>query len=229
VVLGSIADEVVMLALYPDNDGWPVGADGLPRVPSYLRAAVSVALLADLAVAGAIAISGAINGGADGIGGGGERVSGTGRGVLADAESAALAARIAARPGQTADYWVAQIYAGEPQRRRLVLLHRQGLILEYEREVRRLWWSRTVRRWFVREDDSVTALTVRRLGDALRAGKADERTTALLAVVHASGVHRGYFKDLDPRERERRITNLVGAHWVWRVARRGAAGVDPVM
>jgi hypothetical protein len=226
VVAGSIADELILLALFPDNDGWPVGHDGLPRVPSYLRAAVSVALLADLAVAGAVTVGGADDRAGDKAG---DRVTPTGRDVSADPELSELAAGIARLPGQTPEYWAVQIYLGEPERRHLQLLRRQNLILDYERTVRRLWWSRTERRWFVREDDSVTELIARRLSGALRTGEADERTTTLLAIVHSCGLQRQYFKNLDRREREQRIRAIIGRHWAWRATRRCLSTVNPVM
>lgn len=213
---GSIADELILLALYPDNDGWPVGADGTAREPWYLQAAVSVAVLADLAVSGAISV-------------GGGRVSNTGRGVDSDEELGELATRIAKRPGLTPEYWALEIYADEPQRRRLALLRQRHLILEYEREARRLWRSKTVRRWFVREDDALTALTVRRLGDVLHTGKADESTTTLLAIVGACGLHRKYFKDLDRGEREQRIRHLVSGHWAWQTTKRCLSSPPPIL
>lgn len=229
MVAGSIADELILLALFPDNDGWPVGRDGLPRVPAYLRAGVSVALLADLAVAGAITVDSTGDKAGDKPGDKpGDRVTPTGRDVSADPELSELAARIARLPGQTPEYWAEQIYLGEPERRHLQLLRRQNLILDYERTVRRLWWSRTQRRWFVREDDSVTELIARRLSEALRTGEADERTTTLLAIVHSCGLQREYFKNLDRREREQRIRAIVGRHWTWRVTRRCLSTVNPV-
>jgi hypothetical protein len=47
----------------------------------------------------------------------------------------------------------------------------------------------------------------------------DERAVALLAVIHACGLHRAYFKDLTRRDREHRIRRLVRRHWAWRAAR----------
>lgn len=222
MVAGSIADELILLALSPDDGGWPVGCDGMPRVPSYLRAGVSVALLADLAVVGAITV------GDNGSGKAGDRVTPTGLDVSADPELNELATRIARLPGQTPEYWAVQIYLGEPELSHLRMLRRQNLILEYERTVRRLWWSRPVRRWFVREDDSVTELITRRLSEAVRTGEADERTTTLLAIVHSCGLQREYFKNLDRRQREQRIRAVVGGHWAWRATRRCLATLNPV-
>jgi hypothetical protein len=209
VSAGSIADDLILLALFPATDGWPIDDHGTLRVPSFLQAGVSVALLADLVLVGAVDVTGP-----------GDHVSRTGRGVFGDAELSALAARIAVRPGQSAAYWAAQISAGGPEHRLLLSMRQRNLLLEYERDTGRLWWSKSVRRLFVREDDAIIARTVGRLGDALRHGQADEYTTALLAIAAACGLPRQYFQDVDKRERERRVHGLVGHHWAARATRQ---------
>ena len=166
-----------------------------------------MALLADLAVAGAIKVCG-------------DGVSRTGQPVHGDADLTELADRIADRPGKTPEYWALQLYAGKPERSRLASLRRQNLILEYEYQARLLWWSSTVRRQLVREDDAVITLTVQRISRALGGGEADEATIALLAIVHACGLHRAYFKNFDRRQREQRISHLVGGHWAGRATRQ---------
>jgi Golgi phosphoprotein 3 (GPP34) len=204
VVAVLLADEFVLLALSPTNDGWRLGPDGVPRTPWYLGPAVSMALLAELAVMGAVAVD-------DG------RVVATGHPVSGDSELRATAAQLADHPKRRSTaWWGRRLAAARPDVRRLVALRGRGAILEYERVVRHLWWSRTVPSWFVREDDSATALILCRLRAALDTGNADERTTALLALLHACGLHRDYFKDLTHREREQRVQRLARRHWAWR-------------
>src|SRR5262245_56847493 len=112
-----IADEFVLLALYSDFLGWPVGSDGALRVPAYLRAGVSVALLAELAISGVVTVKD-------------NQVVATGREVRGDDELRELATRIAADPkSRTAEWWGVRLAAEEPELRRLTVLRERGAIL----------------------------------------------------------------------------------------------------
>jgi hypothetical protein len=209
VAASLIADEFVLLALYASYEGWPLRSDGVPEFPPYLDLGVSVALLAELAVMGAVVIDGG-------------RVVATGRKVSGNADLGELAAQIADHPKRrSAAWWGLNVADAGPALRQLFALRRRGSILEYERVVRHLWWSRTVPSWFVREDDSTVALALDRLNAALDRGKADERTRALLAVVHGCGVDRAYFKNMSRREREHRIRRLIRQHWARRAIKDG--------
>jgi hypothetical protein len=214
VAVKLIADELILLAIYPANGGWPVGADGMPRPPRYVGPAVAVALLAELALMGVISVDG-------------DRVLSTGREVRGQQELAGTAAMIMgesrARP---AAWWGMRVAATAPERYRLEVLRRRTSLLAFEYPIRRILRSTSEPRWFVPEDNAAIVSAVDRMDHALRTRVADERTTALLALVHACELHRAYFKDRSRRERERQIRGLVDGHWVWRAAQRCVAAVD---
>ena len=208
-----IADEFILMALAPSNEGWLVGADGVPIAPPHVAPGVSAALLAELALAGAIDATG-------------RTLSVIGPRAGADdglAETLAWIAR-QSRP-RSPDWWVDRLAATGPERGRLVELHRRGWVHAYPGSRRGLTGTRPATYWFIREDDTRTPALVDRLRAGLQAGRADDRTTALLAVMQACQVHRAYFKDWDEREREQRVQALTAGHWVGAALRRhlGAA------
>ena len=201
-----MADELVLLALGSDYEGWPLRSDGTPNTPPYLGPGVGVALLAELAVTGAITVDeGRVVAGPVTIGGSGELRS--------------VASRIAEQPRhRSAAWWAQRLAAERPDLRRLEALKQRNLILEYERVARRVWRTGPGRYWFVPENSSTLNLIVGRLKRAMHAGEADGWTAALLAIVHACGVHRAYFRNLNRRERERRIRRIADKHWSHRAA-----------
>ena len=209
-----VADELVLLALYPSDVGWRRGHAAVPDPPSWLGAGVAVALLAELALMGAIVIDSG-------------RVVATNPQVSDDAELRETIAQIAThRKRRQADWWGLHLAAGKPEVRRLAHLHQRNLILDHQAVIRRPWWTTTTSTWFVPEDCSTVVHALDRLRAALRFADGDERTIALLAVVHACGLHRAYFKDLTRRERERQIRSLVRRHWAWRAARSCVAAAS---
>jgi hypothetical protein len=139
----------------------------------------------------------------------GDRVLSTGREVRGQQELAGTAAMIMgesrARP---AAWWGMRVAATAPERYRLEVLRRRTSLLAFEYPIRRILRSTSEPRWFVPEDNAAIVSAVDRMDHALRTRVADERTTALLALVHACELHRAYFKDRSRRERERQIRAL---------------------
>jgi hypothetical protein len=74
---------------------------------------------------------------------------------------------------------------------------------------------------FVRETTTAFEDVLEPLHAALDTGACDEPTRALLAVVRSCGLHEVWLKGLPPRERDRRLAELLADDWL-----PGFAGAD---
>jgi Golgi phosphoprotein 3 (GPP34) len=202
----TIADELLLVALCASHNGWRLGRDGQPRVPAQLDSVVASAELAELVARGRLVHRGtfldAVNTAATG-----------------DAGLDAALARIAdAYPLRTDASWTAELSQARPDKRRLTQLYGRGRVLEYERPARGPFGARAVRCWFAPEGGP-ERLILDCFGRALHERQADERTTAALAVMHAYGLHRPWFRNLSRREREQRFQMIIHDSWITRRAR----------
>ncbi|MDH2427180.1 GPP34 family phosphoprotein [Sphaerisporangium sp. TRM90804] len=195
-----MADELLRLALCGAGDGWVVGEDGRPRVPSGLDPGLAGALLAELVIIGALRRDG-------------ECLRAVRQGPVGDAVLDAVLARVSreTRP-RTATWWAIRLAGDTPHVAGLAGLRRQGGVTEYEQRVRGLLRTRTVRRCFAVENGAEEAI-VRRLRAALDGERSDDRTLALLAIAHACRVDRAYFRDLSRRALKTRVREVAGDHW----------------
>lgn len=100
------------------------------------------------------------------------------------------------------------------QRARRGRRHGTLLVVEYLQPTRTLFGTtKQVKRWHAPEGGSEEWL-LDRLRAALRSGHADERTTMLLALVHASGLHRRWFREYGAAELDRRTALVLKGSWV---------------
>jgi hypothetical protein len=206
----TIADELLLVALCASHHGWRLGRDGQPRVPADLDSMVATAELAELVARGRLAHRGAF-------------LDAVNSAATGDAGLDAALSRIAnAYPLRTDASWMAELSRTRPDKRRLTQLHGRGRVLEYKRPGRRLFYARAVRCWFAPEDGPERVI-LDVLGRALHEGRADERTTAALAVMHAYGLHRPWFRNLSRREREQRFQMIIRDSWITRRARKIAS------
>lgn len=166
----AMADELLLVVLAARDDGWPVSFG-----PGAADMMVAGAELAELAARGRIAREG-------------DRIRALGGVTTGDAGLDSTLATIAGshRPRRAA-WWIGHLAEVCPAERRLHRLHGLGLVSSYDREVRRLFATKTVPTCFVPEGGPEVAM-VERWQAALSGGRADARTAALLAIVSRAGL-----------------------------------------
>ncbi|MFF4505510.1 GPP34 family phosphoprotein [Streptomyces sp. NPDC001401] len=188
----TLGEQILLLAL-DDTTG---KAEQQPQA-EYM---ISAAALLELALAGRIRI-------------------GDGKVVLQDATplgAAALDAPLARIAGQDqqddkgdAQKWVFGLRKEAYEAARQGLLDK-GLIREEQRRVLGLF--RTSR--FPEADGSVEAALRRTLDQVVLAGRdPDERTAALLVLLHHGGLHASAFPDADQAAVKRRTAQIAESHW----------------
>ncbi|MFI0454327.1 GPP34 family phosphoprotein [Actinomadura sp. 6N118] len=198
-----LADEFLLLALR-ENDG------RLLVQSSVVRAGLAGAFLAELSLAGRITL-------AD------DHVTVSDVSSLDNADLDAVLARIAreTKPRKP-DWWVSRLIDNELAQQRLARLTERGIL---DAEAFRILGLIPSKRY--PERDAGPELEIRtRLAAALDAGHADDRTTTLLALAHASGLTSRLFgiKGKELRERVERVTEHDWAGTaVGRVLRAAAA------
>jgi Golgi phosphoprotein 3 (GPP34) len=196
----TMADELLLLALCASEHGWPIGPDGRPRVPSGLDTGMAGTMLADLVLMGRVVREG-------------DRIVRAVSRSAGDPDLDAALDRIAAETKvRTTTWWVRRFCGDAPHLRRLPALQTSALVTVYERPVRGFFRTRTISHLFARENGPEDAIMAR-LRAALDGDGADDRTIALLAIMHSCGMHRRWFRDLSTRERERRIRHLTRGNW----------------
>lgn len=196
-----IADDLVFLAVAAELSGWPLGPGGEPDVPPGLDLAVAGALLADLYSLGRISVSR-------------EEVLGSPGRPTGDADLDGACDRIMAeRSRRPVGWWVRGFAATHPELRRLDVLHRAGLVTEYDKPVGPGPRSRTARYVFAPEYGYEGPL-LDRLNAARRGEAADDRTLLLLAVIRAYGLHRQWFRDLPFADVERQLDAVLRGSWI---------------
>jgi hypothetical protein len=187
----DLADRFLLLALASDSDGWPLGRDGRPEVPTVYRLGAAAALLAELAVRGRIIPD--------------RRVALRNPALTGNAELDS-ALHVVPPDGRRVEQCVAAIATGRPDFERLHRMRTFGLLHIYPRHGRN--WL------FVRETTTTFDEIVAPLHAAMRDGRCDEQTRALLALLRASGLHRAWLKGLPPAEREGRLRALLPNDWL---------------
>jgi hypothetical protein len=196
-----IADDLVFLAVAAELSGWLLGPGGEPDVPPGLGLAVAGALLADLYSLGRISVSG-------------DEVLGSPGRPAGDADLDGACDRVMAeRPRRSVRWWVRGLAAAHPELRRLDVLHRAGLLSQYDKPAGPGPRSRTARYVFA-PDYGYEGPLLDRLNAARRGEEADGRTLLLLAVVRAYGLHRQWFRDLPLADVERQLDAVLRGSWI---------------
>lgn len=187
----DLADQLLLLAVAADNDGWPLEKSGAPHVPAGYQQGTAAALLADLALSGRVSA--------------GKRVALLDPSPTGDAEldSALLEVPTA---GRRVAQCVAAIAGRRPALARLRRMRAQGLLHTYPSRGRH--WL------FVRETTTAVEQVVTPLHAAMRGNVCDDPTRALLALLRACQLHRFWLKGLPPKERDRRLRALLPNDWL---------------
>lgn len=206
----SLGEELLVVALCADNDGWVVGSDGMPRVPAGMGFVMAGAMLAELALLGRIACSG-------------KHVEAVSNASTGDPRLDRVLCSIAesSKP-RAGSWWVLEIAQTKSNLEGLWRPQRSGLIREYERPERGLFGTKRAKRWFIPELGPEAPILEHWHG-ALNTGAADARTVAMLGLARASGMHRVWFGHLSRRELRRRLRPIVRKSWVDRAV-DGAIG-----
>ncbi len=187
-----LADELLLLAIAAENEGWGVEPDGRPIVDPGLTVAAAVAVLADLALLGRVVPGREVVG-----------VESTGDADL----DAALG--VVATEEQAMAAWVRAVAGARPDLARLDRLRADRVLTEYESVA-----ARPARRLFSPEI-GVEVPILDRARQAMKRGAADERTTALLALLRATGLHGLWFREMSTEELDRRLAAVIPADdWI---------------
>ncbi len=196
-----MADQVLVLALCGSHEGWAASAYGVPKIPADVDVLVAAAELAELVLLGQTQHVGSTI------------VAPSHREVGEPGLDAALSRLTRSPEIRTDTWWVRELAKDRPDQRRLQQLRERGLVIEYLQPTRTLFGTKQVKRWHAPEGGSEEWL-LDRLRAALRSGQADERTTMLLALVHASGLHRRWFRGYGTAELDRRTALVLKGSWV---------------
>ncbi len=181
-----LADELLLLAIAAENEGWGLEDDGRPIVDPRMTVASAVAVLADLALLGRVVPGREVVG-----------VESTGDADL----DAALGVVAVQEPAMSA--WVRAVADTRPDVARLDRLRAKRVLTEYDSRA-----ATPARRLFSPEI-GVEGPILDRLGRALKQGAGDERTVALLALLRATGLHERWFRGISTRERDRGFATVI--------------------
>ncbi|MBX6381958.1 MAG: GPP34 family phosphoprotein [Microbispora sp.] len=194
----TIAEEVLLLAYREDT--------GTPIIGSVeLDCALAGALLADLAVRGRVNLDGT-------------KVVPVDRTPMGDEELDTTLTRISEEPRpRKADWWVGKLRAGKLRKRLLTRLAARGVLSEQEGKI--LGIFPTTR--YPELDPSPERGVRERVGSVLAGAEPDERTAALIAVMHAAKLDRKAFPDA-PKGRVREIAQ---GRWTGEAVRKTIASV----
>ena len=183
-----LADDLLLLAVAAENEGWGLGPGGQPVVDRRMTVAVAAAMIADLALLGRVVPGREV-----------VDVSSTGDADL----DAALGVVAVQRPAVPA--WVRAVADTRPDLARLGRMRAVRLLTEYDSRA-----AKPARRLFAPEDGPEVAI-LGRLHEAMARGSGDARTVALAELLRATGLHRRWFRGTSAQERDRRLDALVPA------------------
>ena len=191
-----LAQELLLIAI--DDAGRTRGGS------TELDCGIAGAALSELSLAGRIGV-------VDG------RVRVTDSAPTGDPESDAALARIAGETkARKPDWWVDKLRHG--QRNRLLARLVEGGVLRMERQD--VLWLFSLRRYFA-IDPRVTSVTRLRLEHVVvRGGHPDARTAALVTLLHACGLTRRAFPELDGKQLKTRMGELGDGQWVGAAVRK---------
>ncbi|GAB1510496.1 GPP34 family phosphoprotein [Actinophytocola sp. KF-1] len=187
-----LVDELLLLAVAAENEGWGLAPDGQPVVAPRMTVAAAVAVLADLALLGRVVPGREV-----------VDVESTG-----DADLDAALGVVAAQE-QAIAAWVRAVAATRPDLARLSRLRADRVLTEYDSRA-----ATPARRLFAPEDGPEVAI-LGRLHRALARGSGDPSTVALAELVRATGLHERWFRGTSAQERESRLAALLPADgWI---------------
>ncbi|GAA4634629.1 hypothetical protein GCM10023196_076880 [Actinoallomurus vinaceus] len=199
----ALVDELLLLARREQDGRSLVGA-------TEQDCGVAGALLAELALAERVRL-------VDG------RIAVVDPSPLGDPDLDALLERIAAdgRP-RKAERWVGRLRRDAIRKRRLARLAATGVLEARERKVLGLF---PYTDYLVRDPSYGRELRAR-LGAVLNGAPADDRSTALLAIVHACRLDRKAFPEVNGRVLRRRIKEITEDEWAGRAVAKVIASIQ---
>jgi hypothetical protein len=177
-----LADQLLLLAVAAENEGWGLH-DGEPQVAPRLTTGVAAALLADLVLRGRIVPGKSVT-----------DASPTGEPDL----DSALRHISGVPPAK----WVRAVATDRPDLSRLAVLRAGRVLTEYDSPT-----ARPARRLFAPEDGREVAILTG-LHQAMAHGTTDRATTALLALLRATGLHERWFRGTGPKARDEALRRL---------------------
>ncbi|MEU9836033.1 GPP34 family phosphoprotein [Streptosporangium sp. NPDC048047] len=183
----TIAEEVLLLALSEREGAQLVGSTDLDI-------ALGGALLAELAAGGRVSLDD-------------KKVTVLDPTPLGDEEADAALARIAAENrSHKPDGWVYKLRSGKLRERLLTRLAERGVLDEERSKILGIF----PRTRHPERDPSAERAVRDRVLSVLDGAAPDERTAALIAVLHAAKIDRKAFPDVD----RRRFKEIARDHWV---------------
>lgn len=198
----TLADELLLLALPEEGERALIGS-------TQLDCGVAGALLAELALAERVRLT-------DGL------ITVIDPSPLGDPDLDGLLQRIAQddRP-RKAEHWVGRIRREEVRKGRLARLAEGGVL---EAREHKLLFIRTT--YHVTRDPAYEREIRSRLRGLLDGAAADDRSTALLAIVHACRLDQKIFSDLDGRFLGRRVKEVTEDEWAGRAVAKVIASIQ---
>lgn len=193
----TTADQLVLLCAAATRDGWPIGEDGLPRVPWPVTVGVVGGLLADLAVLGRIAPPGRAD------------IVVADRTPTGDADLDTVSSRLAdeRRPAR---WWLGELAADRFDLRRIDGLRPSRLLVDYAHP------GENGARYCFAADWGAEGPILDRLRAAINGTRHDERTLALLALLRSCQVHDFWFRAGFGAELADRLDAALREDWVGR-------------
>jgi hypothetical protein len=125
----------------------------------------------------------------------------------------AIVARIAAKPGHSAEWWVYHLAGSQRRKDLLDKLAADGVLAHHPHRLRHDTYPEA--------DPAQEAELESHLRDVIKGeAEPDQRSVALIGLAHACGLDRRLFPDHEPRDLRRRIAELTEGDWCGHAVQR---------